>query len=389
VSDAPVKHDAGYAGLTRAVDGLPACWYYDPAHHARELAAIWYRNWIYVCRSSEMATPRSYRTFAIGDQSLLLVRDELGVLRGFHNTCRHRGAELCRDQQGRLPPAGIVCPYHSWRYSLRGELLQTTSQVLADNFEPRDFHLYRIAVTEWNGLTFICLSADPPPFAGAVDQPLERLDNWHIADLVTGHTFRKTIACNWKVFWENYNECLHCPNVHPRLSQLVPIFGRGMQDERDDPRWLAHRTDADPKYRGGMRSGAESWSMDGRTVGALFPGLTDADRAAGHIYVTCMPSAFIVAHVDYVRIVRLRPLAPEQTELSVEFLFLPETLADPGRDIGSAVEFTSLVMNEDAEVCELNQRGLHAIPHQRGVLMPEEYVISGFQEWVRTQLAQA
>ncbi|MFW1447835.1 SRPBCC family protein, partial [Vibrio parahaemolyticus] len=83
--------------------------------------------------------------------------------------------------------------------------------------------------------------------------PLERFDAWHLSELVVGHRFRKAIACNWKVFWENYNECLHCPGVHPRLSQLVPLFGRGLQDVRDDPRWQQHSQNDDPKYRGGLR----------------------------------------------------------------------------------------------------------------------------------------
>jgi glycine betaine catabolism A len=93
--------------------------------------------------------------------------------------------------------------------------------------------------------------------------------------------------------------------------------------------------------------------------------------------------------VDYVRVVRLLPLGPERTEMSIEFLFLPETLADRTRDIQGAVEFTDIVMSEDADVCELNQRGLHALAHDHGVLMPEEYAIRQFQDWVRAELARS
>ncbi len=104
--------------------------------------------------------------------------------------------------------------------------------------------------------------------------------------------------------------------------------------------------------------------------------------------MTGLPSMFIVGHVDYVRVVRLRPLGPEQTELRVEYLFSPQTLADPDFDVRNIVEFTNLVMTEDAEVCELNQRGLHAAPHLRGVVMPEEYVIRQFHEWVNSELSR-
>jgi glycine betaine catabolism A len=384
----PARRDPGYAGLTTAVAGLPAAWYFDPAHHRQELSRIWYRHWIYACRSSDMATARSFRTLEVGDQSVLLVRGEDGVARAFHNTCRHRGAALCREREGRFPAAGIVCPYHAWRYNLKGALVQTSSKVHGDGFDMADFPLYALPVTEWNGFLFTALTAEPPPFTTCFDLPLERLDDWHLADLVVGHRLTKTIHCNWKVFWENYNECLHCPAVHPRLAQLVPIFGRALLERRDDPAWQDHAQDEDPRYGGGLRAGAESWSMDGKPAGVPFPDVSDADRKLAHIYMTSVPSVFIVAHVDYLRVVRLLPLGPEHTAMSIEFLFLPETLADSRHNIMNAVEFTDIVMSEDAAICELNQRGLHALPHASGVLMPEEYAIRQLQEWVRAELAR-
>jgi glycine betaine catabolism A len=386
--NAQVRRDPGYAGLTEPVAALPASYYFDPQHYELELRQIWYRNWIYVCRSSEVAAARSFHTCEIGSQSVLIVRGEDGIARAFHNTCRHRGAALCRTSAGRFPPAGIVCPYHSWRYSLQGRLLQTSSVQPGDGFEMRDHGLLGLPLTEWSGFIFVALSANPPPFAASFDLPLNRLDDWQLATLAVGHRLRKTIQCNWKVFWENYNECLHCPGVHPRLAQLVPIFGRALLERRDDPQWQDHAEDDDPRYGGGLRRGAETWSMDGKPVGIPFPRVSEDDRKLGHVYLTQVPSVFIVAHVDYVRVVRLLPLGPERTEMSIEFLFLPETLADPGRDIRAAVEFTDIVMSEDAEVCELNQRGLHALAFGQGVLMPEEYAIRQFQDWVRIELAR-
>lgn len=383
-----VRRDPGYAGLTTAVGTLPSAYYFDPLHHRLELDRIWYRHWVYACRSADIATARSFRTLAVGDQSILLVRGDDGVARAFHNTCRHRGAALCRERTGRFPAAGIVCPYHAWRYSLKGELVQTSSKVHAEGFELRDFPLYALPLTEWNGFLFTALTASPPPFSASFDLPLGRLDDWRLADLVVGHRLEKTIRCNWKVFWENYNECLHCPGVHPRLAQLVPIFGRALLERRDDPTWQDHAADEDPRYGGGLRAGAESWSMDGKLAGVPFPGVSAADRKAGHIYMTSVPSVFLVAHVDYVRVVRLLPQGPEETAMSIEFLFLPETLADSQRDIMKAVDFTDIVMSEDAAICEINQRGLHARPHAHGVLMPEEYAIRQFQDWVRAELAR-
>ena len=387
-SPSSVRRDPGYTGLTTPAETLPATCYFDPGQYLRELSQVWYRNWIYICRSSAVAEPRSFRTLEVGDQSILVVRGEDRVMRAFHNTCRHRGAALCRTPAGRFRAAGIVCPYHAWRYSLRGELLQASSRQPGDGFDVRDYPLYRLPAMEWNGFVFAALTADPPPLAASLDLPPERLDNWELGKLVVGHRMSKTIRCNWKVFWENYNECLHCPGVHPRLAQLVPIFGRALLEQRDDPSWRDHADDDDPQYVGGLRRGAQSWTMDGKPVGVLFPKLTAEESKGGHFYLTCLPSMFLAAHIDYVRVVCLRPLGPELTEMSIEFLFLPETLADPARDIRSAIEFTDIVMSEDAAICELNQRGLHALPHAAGVLMPEEYAVRQFQDWVRAQVSR-
>jgi Rieske 2Fe-2S family protein len=368
---------AGYNGLTEFTEGLTAEAYFDPRHYERELQRIWYRNWVYVARSSEVSGKRAFRTFELGDQRILLVRADDGLLHGFHNTCRHRGSLLCRESEGTLRSGGIVCPYHAWVYDLRGNLVRTSSKAHTEGFDTAQYPLYKIQVQEWNGFVFIALTDDPPHFERMFDTPISRLDAWPMKDLVVG-----------KIFWENYNECLHCPSVHPRLSNLVPIFGRGLLEERDDPEWSDHHGESDPRYKGGLREGAATWSNDGKLAGREFPGLSEEDRKLGHVYMTALPSMFIVGHPDYMRIVRLRPLGPEQTEMRVEYLFSAENLANPDFDMRNVVDFTNLVMTEDAEVCGLNQQGLRAAPHARGVVMPEEYISRQFHAWVAAELTR-
>jgi glycine betaine catabolism A len=377
-----------YNGLTECLQGLPADAYFDPHRYEQELQRIWYRNWIYVCRSSEVRQSRAFLTFELGDQRLLLVRDDRGELRAFHNTCRHRGAALCRETNGVLHTGGIVCPYHAWMYDLQGHLLRTSSKRHPDGFDASSLSLYAIPVHEFRGLIYVALNKDVPPFDQAFDPPVQRLDTWPLEDLKVGYVLVKTVQCNWKLFWENFNECLHCPLVHPSLSQLVPIYGRGIVREGDDPNWQQHATDPDPKYRGGLRSGASTWSSDGQLTGIPFSGISADDRRRGAVYITGLPSMFMVAHLDYVRTVRVRPLAPQSTELRVEYLFSAETLAKPGFDLRNIVDFANTVLSEDAEVCELNQRGLHAAPHVAGVVMPEEYVVRQFHDWVGSELAR-
>ena len=371
-----------FAGLKTAVKTLPAEAYYDPEIYRRELAEIWYRQWVYLCRTDALDGAGAYRTELIGDQSILLLRDGDGAVRAFHNTCRHRGARLCGEGAGRFRRA-IVCPYHQWTYDFAGNLLATSSLSEAPDFDRADYPLYPIAAREWRGCIFVCLDDDPPAELESLRDGSENTGNWPLDELTVGHSWRKELECNWKTFWENFNECLHCPTVHPELSALVPIYGRRAILPQDDPDWRDHAESDDPKYRGGLRVGGETWSMDGRIHGARFANLDDEELAAGARYYVNTPSVFIAAHPDYMRIVRILPLGPERTELKAEWLFPAATLEDPDFDMANIVDFAKLVMEQDGEISEINQKGLHALPHRHGVLMPEEHYVAQFYEWYR------
>ena len=389
-TDAAGTQPAGndWNGLTRLERSLPSAFYVDPQHHARELERIWHRSWVYLCRAASLPAPLDYRTFELGGQPLLLVRDERGELRGFYNTCRHRGAQLCREPQGRIAGNTLTCPYHGWSYRLNGELARIPTHGRKHYVDPRTVALYPVALRQWNGFVYVNLAGADRPFGDHfnVEPSADTLAHWPLQDLVAGRTLTKTLRCNWKVFWENYNECLHCAAVHPALSALVPIYRRGIMEQRDDPDWRAHAGSDDPTYVGGLRRGAATWSVDGRSLGHEFPLLTEDERRVGFHFVTNLPSHYVVAHVDHVRSTRLLPLGPEETEVSVEWLFAAETLADPAVDIGNVVDFSTQVLQEDATACEFNQRGLRSQAHERGFLMPEEYDIFRFHEWLRGAL---
>ena len=380
--------DEDFAGLKTAQKTLPGHAYYDPAVYARELDNIWHRQWIYLCRSDALSGRGSYRTEAIGAQSVLLLRDDAGRVRAFHNTCRHRGSRLCLEPEGQLRGKRIVCPYHQWTYDLEGNLVRTSSLSEAPDFAREDYPLYDIAVREWRGCIFVCLSDDPPGELSAFRGSGDHTGNWPLAELAVGHTWGKTIACNWKVFWENFNECLHCPNVHPELSRLVPIYGRRIILPQDDPDWRRHEGSADPKHRGGLKPGAETWSGDGKAHGPRFEGLSAAERAAGQRYYVNTPSVYIAAHVDYMRIVRVLPCGPEETEIRAEWLFPAAALSDPGFDTANVVEFGTLVLEQDGTASEINQQGLRSIRHEAGVLMPEEHYVADFHRWYRDAMGE-
>ncbi len=385
MSDAQTEQPT-HNGLLQAEKTLPFTWYFDPEHHAREMSSIWQRGWIYVCRSAVLK-PLDYRTLSIGDQNVVVLRGADGDLRAYHNACRHRGSILCTEAAGRLGSRLMVCPYHQWSYACDdGRLVKTTSFTEPEGFDRAQYGLFPVALAEWRGCILINLDKDAAfdPSA-AFQRPPDTLVNFPLETMVLGHSWTSEIACNWKVFWENFNECLHCPNVHPELADLVPMFTRRIINPRDVPDWADHEAVDDPKFRGGMTPGAETWSSDHSAQGHVIATLTPEDLARGHTYASAWPSFFIGGFPDHVRIVQMMPTGPESMRLTAEWLFAAATLADPGYDLANVVDFGVLVMEQDARACELNQRGLHAAPLDHGVLMPEEYVLKRFQDWVRQE----
>ena len=375
--------------LTEVKESLPVEWYLDEKHYERELEAIWYKNWVYVCRADAIAEPRAFRTQQIGTQNILVLRTEEGDLQAFHNTCRHRGSILVDEESGVMRSKNIMCPYHNWAYNQQGELIRTPSKHCPANFDQSEHSLFDVAVVDWNGFVFVNLAGkDAKPVEEYMGGDENAYANWPAAELKVGHTFKKVLKCNWKVFWENYNECLHCPGVHKDLSKLVPIYKRSQMSPYDDPNWQEHITSDDPALSGGMREGAHTWTLDGQPIGEVFPNLTEEERKRAFTYVDVHPTAFIVGHVDYMRIVRIMPIGPEETELRAEWLFQEKTLNDPNIDIAPAVDFVMQVIAEDGYVSELNQRGLRSNRFTKGSLMPEEYSVHDFQNWVRQQLGE-
>ena len=330
-----------------------------------------------------------YRVFEIAGREIFLLRDDSGRLSAWFNSCRHRGSTLCQDASGCFKRARITCPYHSWSYDLQGRLLATGSARPVDGFDKDSHSLSPVALAEWGGFVFVNLEGgDTQVFETALGEELAPLANWPLEELRSGHRFSKTLACNWKLFWENFNECLHCPKVHPGLCQLVPIYGRGLMVQKDDPKWHERARDDNPRITGRLRADAETWSPDGQLRVKPFQGLTADELERGHTYAVALPSLFIVGHADYVRSVRITPLGSESMRIDAEWLLTPEALEDPQLDLPELATFAEQVMREDGGVCEINQRGLRSAAEPHGVLMQEEYEVFAFQEWVRRALGE-
>lgn len=373
--------------LSRTATGLPSAWYYDADHYAKELEAVWYRDWVCVGREEELTAPGDYRLAEIGSQRLVLTRDHAGGTRIFHNTCRHRGSTLCTSARGHFGNGRIVCPYHSWSYSLEGELVATPGRIEAADFQFSDYSLYTVHWDSWGGFLFVNLSDQPAePLAAFLGDDARELEHWPLADMVSVHQETRTLACNWKVFWENYSECYHCPRLHPELCRVVPVYKQAVLSYADIPGWQPEGATDDGRPRVGP--GLSTWSMDGKSCLPEIAGLDDADRSAGMAFASFPASVFVVAHPDYVRSVRVLPKGPESVELVIDWLLMPGVIETHADQLERLLELGRLVVQQDGRACELNQQGLKSRRHEHGVLMPQEYLVGEFHEWLRTRLAR-
>ena len=363
---------------------LPARFYLDPEHYERELRSIWYDSWVHLCRSEEVAGIGDFRVFPLGSQSILITRAADGALHAFHNTCRHRGSAICTEDSGRFRGSLIVCPYHQWSYTLDGRLRSTPHRLDSADFRFDDHPLYSVALEERAGFVFVHLGVNPPPLAESLDPGPDPLESWPLEDLRVGYRTSMRVECNWKIFWENYHECLHCPSTHPELVKIVPIYGKGLLSESETRDGAL--ASADQLEEPSLADGAVTWTLDGRSRLPDLPGLSEEEKRRGQTYWTLEPSFYMVAHRDYARRARILPCGVTQTEIQMEWLFHPSVLEREDFDLDHATALGRRVVEQDARACELNQRGMNALPHERGVLVKQEYWVARFQQWVRERL---
>ena len=315
-----------------------------------------------------------------------MLRDDTGELRAFHNTCRHRGSQLCQESEGRLKARLITCPYHAWSYSLRGDLVRVPSKSLPEGFDKADHPLYRVALSVWRGFVFVNLQEDAAGTAETAFDPASGdLANWPLETLVSGHVLRKVMNCNWKIFWENFNECLHCPGVHKDLSRLVPIYGRGLMAGTTIPTGPAMPTMTRRSFPAacGLRR-----DLVARRPGP-WPGLPGPDTGrARRRPDLCHQPAFHV-HRRPCRLCQdgAADTARPGADRADRRMAVRARGAGCQTDIDNVVAFGTQVLEEDAAICEVNQKGLRSMRHAAGVLMPEEYDLHRFHNWVRERHA--
>jgi Rieske 2Fe-2S family protein len=354
------------AGGAHTLAGL---YYTSPEVFERELERVFYKRWICAGRSSRIVNPGDYFVETIGRESLIVTRDSGGAARAFYNVCRHRGTRLCGDSSGQF--AGrIQCPYHAWTFALDGRLIGAPNMSESAGFRPEDYPLHAAHVHEWNGFLFLNLDANPEPFEKAYDPLIRKIDlsRWQVSELQVVHSISYDIRANWKLAFQNYSECYHCPKLHSVLSKLTPY--------RDSWNYF----DEGPILGGPMRLAAGpggSMTMDGKACAQPLAGVAGEDLGLIY-YFTVFPTLFLSLHPDYVLAHRVQAISADHTRIVCDWLFHPDQVSRPGFDPQPAIDFWNMTNREDWMVSELSQQGVSSRAYDTGPYSQLESLLAAF-----------
>jgi Rieske 2Fe-2S family protein len=325
---------------------LPAQAYADQRVLAWELARLFQGSWTCIGREQDAAGPGDLFTARVGDESILVVRGDDDAVRAFFNVCQHRGTELVDRPQGHADGV-LICPYHSWTYGLDGRLRTAQHMTEARNFDKASCSLTPVPAASLGGWVFVNVSGTAPGFDQHLANFAERIERYGCESLRRAARIDYLVGANWKLLSENYQECYHCPTIHPDLVKVTP-YRSASNDESHGP-WVGGPMDLSP--------GCTTMSLTGVTDRAPIPGLLEVDHRRV-LYYTLLPNLWISLHPDYVMTHRVSPVDATHTTIVCEWLFASETMAAPGFDPSDAVSFWDAVNRQDWAACERVQRAI-------------------------------
>ncbi len=356
--------------------------YTSDATWQEEREKVWFGGWVCVGRSEEVANHGDFIVRDLAGESIVITRsDEHGVT-GFYNVCSHRGTKFLDDE----PASGharkaFTCPYHGWVYDLHGDLIGTPNVKQDELFDRSAYPLYRFAVEEHAGFLFANLSRDEvQPLRNYLAEGAESIlvfERFRMEELRVGVRLTYEVDANWKILVENYNECLHCPQVHPELVQVIPLFRFGeVWDEETRDGGAA------------MRDGMESFTQSGSSTLPKLPGLLPDDQNM-YYGMFQFPNLMVNLHPDCVMYYIAYPHGPGRTTIVSEFLFRPETIADPEVFTPEpVVELWDIVSKQDWAVCERAQTGVGSRAFGSGVYPRQDRYLYAFNEQYRLHMGE-
>lgn len=363
--------------------GLPNALYADPQLFEYEKKRLFSKGWACIGFGKDVPKPGDAQPVNFAGNPLLLLRDKEGVIRVFHNVCRHRGMVLVSEPG---PVRNVIrCPYHSWCYGLDGRLV-TTPHVggpgtnVHPDIDRENLGLLPVRSAVFMDMIFVDLSGEAVTFDDYVRPMRSRFKEFSDRQLIfTGKdsTFDLELKANWKLAVENYCESYHLPWVHPDLN----AYSR-LEDHYDILEPGAFSGQGTTVYRPNLND-------DGRT----FPDFSNlsVQWAEGAEYVALYPNVLIGVHRDHTFAILLVPLAHDRTlERVVIYYAQPEVAAEEWAKLRAqnAAQWKRVFI-EDIFVVEGMQRGRSATAFDGGRFSPAmDGATHCFHRWVAGRFAQ-
>jgi len=203
--------------LVRSDGFVPKERYTTRAFADLEHARLWPRVWQIACREEQVAAAGDFLEYTIGEETVVIVRDEAGALHGFYNTCLHRGRRLA-DGCGSFAAGEIKCGYHGWCYALDGRLVDVPDR---EEFAglPDDLSLAAVRVESWGGFVFVNLDPHAEPLLEFLHPLPDLLAPYHLEQMRLRASLSTIIDANWKAVVDAFNEGYHVQGLH---RQILP-----------------------------------------------------------------------------------------------------------------------------------------------------------------------
>ena len=335
-----------------------------------EQEKIFTRRWVLVGHQTEVPKAGDYFVRDVAGESIIVVRDKTEEIRGFYNVCRHRGTRLCEDERGHS--SAIQCPYHAWTYGLDGRLVGAPHMDEVRGFDRNEYSLHPVNVGVWEGFIFVNLADDPMSLAEWFAPLRGKFSQWTLPKLRSAKRVVYDVQANWKLMFENYSECYHCPGVHPMLSKVSP-YDSAENDLTEGP------------FLGGfMRiNKGKSLTMSGEACALRIGGEEVEEEQV--FYYSIFPNMLLSMHPEYVMVHQLWPQSPERTLVVCDWFFHPEAADLDVFNPDDAIAFWDVTNKQDWHVCELSQQGIASRAYEPGPYSSRESIPAA---WDREYLRQ-
>jgi choline monooxygenase len=320
----------------------PASWYTDPAFLRLETAGVFRRTWQPVARRDELSSPGDFVSGDLAGEPFVVLRDG-GRLRAFFNVCRHHASCIVA---GSGNVERLRCPYHGWTYDLDGRLRKAPRLGAVRGFDREQFSLVPLAVESWGPLVFVRIEGGGPPLADSLAPLAGRID---CASLRFVRRVRYEIACNWKVFVDNYLDGgYHVGELHKGLASLLDLD--------------TYRTE----IAGGVS--LQVCAADPASAG----GEDFKERVGrGAVYAFVYPNFMINRYGPIMDTNWVLPLGHDRTLTVFDFYFEAQAVERDPSLVERSIAASDRVQREDVEICESVQRGLRSSSYDTGRYAPD------------------